>query len=376
MTVSVWQRNTIFQGDAKDVLARWPEGSVHCCVTSPPYWNLRDYGVAGQVGAEASPAEYVDSLVEIFRGVWRVLRGDGVLWLNLGDAYASSPKAKVTDRRRPHTAPRRLCPPGAKRKDLLGLPWMVAFALRADGWYLRSDIIWHKSNPMPESITDRPTRCHEYLFLLSKCPTYYYDAVAIAEPLTDSSLLRLQQDVANQAGSARAHGGDKHNGPMKTMGDPLVGRNKRDVWTISTGSFKGAHFAVFPPALVEPCILAGTSAKGCCSECGSPWRRVVQSVRVPTRPGLACKVDKTSLAYRDPARHITIRHTQNWEPICRCGSDETTPAVVLDPFAGSGTTALVARMHGRDFVGIEINPEYCEIARARVAGAQPPLLAG
>ena len=272
----------IKQGDALSVLKTMPDQSINTCITSPPYWGLRDYGVDGQLGLEPTPAEYVANLVEVFREVRRVLRDDGTLWLNLGDSYAGSgkgawdnPSDKVKEVYVPKSQDYKhmdRVPIGTKPKDLVGIPWMVAFALRTDGWYLRSDIIWHKPNAMPENVKDRPTKAHEYVFLLTKSRKYYYDYDAIKEPTRD--------------------GKDK--------------RNKRTVWTINTNPFKGAHFAVFPEELVEPCVLAG------CPEDG----------------------------------------------------------VVLDPFCGSGTTLLVANKLGRKAVGIEINPEYIEIARRRIGGAE------
>lgn len=302
----------ILEGDAAEKLKTLDDESVHTCVTSPPYFGLRDYGTAGQIGLEQHPKEYVKKLVRVFREVRRVLRDDGTLWLNIGDSYARYGKftsAKYA---------------GCKQKDLIGIPWMLAFALRADGWYLRQDIIWQKTNCMPESVRDRCTKSHEYIFLLSKRPRYYFDAEAISEPIADSSIKRCMQNIDAQKGSDRQPG--KTNGNMKAAlprfggskygSDtreeartksgaeyiPSLKRNKRDVWSISTGGFKGAHFAVFPEKLVEPCILAG------------------------------CPVGGT----------------------------------VLDPFAGSGTTGVVAKKLGRKFVGVEINPEYREMAVARI----------
>jgi len=323
--------------------------SVHCCVTSPPYWNLRDYGVAGQIGLERTPEEFVAAMVDVFRAVRRVLRDDGTLWLNLGDTYAAAggpgwqgkngqradwrfTLVRNTVRMREAS---RVASEGIKPKDLIGIPWLVAFALRADGWFLRSDIIWSKPNPMPESVTDRPTKAHEYLFLLSKSATYYYDQDAILEDCSPNTHARLSQNVAAQVGSARANGGAKNNGNMKAVARagvnpkaavnahgskqnesfsssaclPVTRRNKRSVWEVATQGFKGAHFATFPIALIEPCILAGCPAGG----------------------------------------------------------------TVLDPFTGSGTTGYVAVKHGRSFVGIELKPEYAKMARRRIADAPLPL---
>lgn len=326
----------IICGDAAEALRNMPSKSVNCCVTSPPYYGLRDYGTDGQIGLEETPEEYIERLVEIFREVRRVLRDDGTIWLNIGDSYAGSGKGRYKDGHHSEGAKQasnngscagtlaKAKIPGCKPKDLIGIPWMLAFALRADGWYLRQDIIWEKTNPMPESVRDRCTKSHEYIFLLSKSPKYYYDAEAIAEPCADSSLRRYAEDIEHQKGSERVPG--KTNGNMKAVLPRYGGkkysdhpeefyrtksgglydfrprRNKRDVWTVSTTPFKGAHFAVFPEKLVEPCVLAGCPVGG----------------------------------------------------------------VVLDPFAGSGTTGVVARKNGRGFFGIDLNESYCEMAERRI----------
>jgi DNA modification methylase len=292
-------RATLYLGDARAVLVAMSDESAQCCVTSPPYWGLRDYGADGQLGLEASPDEYVSALVAVFREVRRVLRDDGTLWLNLGDSYARAPEKGGTGtpngRNKPemgYTGAKPL-PSGLKPKDLVGIPWRVAFALQADGWWLRSDIIWHKPNPMPESVTDRPTKAHEYVFLLAKSETYFYDADAVKEPAVRGhagSRFDSGKTAAHQLGRASAT-------PRVDDGT----RNRRSVWSIATRPFKGAHFATFPPALVEPCILAGS------------------------RPG----------------------------------------DVVLDPFNGAGTTGMVAMQRGRRYVGVELNPDYAQLAVER-----------
>lgn len=272
----------IFVGDNLHILQNLKEQSVQCVVTSPPYWGLRDYGHEGQLGHESKPEDYIANLCNVFDEVWRVLANDGTLWLNLGDSYASKFKGsggrgkstlgpnkdlnniefqKMAVKQFEH---------GVKDKDLMGIPWRVAFALRDRGWYLRSDIIWAKPNPMPESITDRPTKSHEHIFLLTKSPKYYYDHQAICEPAESAS---------------------------------YSFRNKRDVWTVANKPFKEAHFATYPPALIEPCILAGSKEGD----------------------------------------------------------------IVLDPFNGSGTTGLVALAHKRNYIGIEINSKYAEMTHARIA---------
>ena len=340
----------IICGDALMELAKLPDASVHCCITSPPYWGLRDYGCAGQFGLEKTPEEYVSKLVAVFQEVKRVLRDDGTLWLNLGDSYAGSGMTGGTDSKegsagrtaRMFHGNRRDTVIGLKQKDLIGIPWRVAFALQADDWYLRQDIIWAKPNPMPESVRDRCTKAHEYVFMLSKKARYYYDAEAIKEPIKNTSAARLIQDIDSQVGSNRIPG--KTNGPMKAVkfggnkqcpdtrlqsgkewhpsmagggtsyrnghsgyfdkdGKPLTGimANKKSVWTVTTQGYREAHFATFPPELIKPMVLAG------CPEGGT----------------------------------------------------------VLDPFAGSGTTGMVAENLGRNSILIELNPKYIELIRKR-----------
>jgi DNA modification methylase len=352
---------TILVGDVKTRLAEIPDGSVQTCVTSPPYWGLRDYGTASweggnvncdhlgkpmatraninnntggkdvknaemrefyknicgkcgakridnQLGLEPTPDEYVANMVEVFREVWRVLRDDGTLWLNLGDSYSGSGKGPagnlgaMHDERNMEKKHSAIVPNGLKPKDLIGIPWRVAFALQADGWYLRQDIIWAKPNVMPESVRDRCTKSHEYLFLLTKSPKYYYAHEAIKEPVSEVSLKRAKSGWKTNRPSAKTN---KDGIDVAEMGTRFVnpsGRNKRDVWFIPTASFKGAHFAVMPERLVEPCILAGSKEGD----------------------------------------------------------------LILDPFAGSGTVGVVALRYGRNFIGTELNPEYADIAVNRI----------
>lgn len=351
-------RNTILQGDVLDQIRTLPDGCVQTVITSPPYWNLRDYGVPGQIGLEATPDAWLQRMVAVFAEVRRVLRDDGTLWLNIGDCYATHAKGHsgfatstldqtaqawqdVTSEHRRGDDTRSALAIGLKDKDLIGLPWMLAFALRADGWYLRSDIVWSKPNPMPESVADRPTRAHEYLFLFAKSQRYYYDADAIREPVKASSVARIQQaNFANQTGGAKdfaaagvnanrsmrrtlEHFADKQRGhsrrhagfndrwdAMSRDEQQANGANRRDVWMIATQPFAEAHFATFPMALVEPCIAAGS------------------------RPG----------------------------------------DLVLDPFMGSGTVGVVCRRMGRDYLGIELNPAYVEMAQRRIAKEVQPML--
>jgi DNA modification methylase len=298
-------------GDCRDIMRRWATQGVKAqmCVTSPPYFGLRDYGVEGQIGLEQTPDDYVAAMVEVFRCVRDVLADDGTLWLNIGDSYA---RTGGTDRKISETAQvgstrntlvqmsdrtSNATAMGLKHKDLLGIPWMLAFALRADGWYLRQDIIWHKPNPMPESVKDRCTKAHEYIFLLSKSEKYFFNSRAMQEP-ADPANHRDSPGVRRTAPGSADHSGFKNGRHYET-------RNKRSVWTVPVRPYKGAHFATFPPALIEPCILAGTNAGD----------------------------------------------------------------VVLDPFMGSGTTAAVALQHGRTYLGCELNPEYGALQQERIARA-------
>ena len=305
--MKAWQ---IMQGDCLDEMEWMANESVQCCVTSPPYFGLRDYGHAGQIGLETSPAEYVRKMVDVFREVRRVLKPDGTLWLNLGDSYSSGGNGVGTGKQLTnvgsHLPPKRT--EGYKQKQLLGIPWRVAFALQEDGWYLRQDIIWHKPNPMPESVRDRCTKAHEYVFLFSKSPRYYFDSEAMKEDAVGAakgaaasfkrqSSKRAVAHVNQNVGTHRAERDDVHYN---------VSRNRRSVWTIPTRPYKGAHFAVYPPKLIEPCILAGS----------------------------------------------------------RVGD------VVFDPFAGSGTTGAVAIEHGRKAIMCELNVGYVELIKARMSQAE------
>jgi DNA modification methylase len=316
-------------------------------------------------------------MVEVFREVRRVLRDDGTLWLNLGDSYNGS--GGIGGSGKQHTNKGSVDRPdnrrgreGLKPKDLVGIPWRVAFALQADGWYLRQDLIWHKPNPMPESVTDRCTKAHEYLFLLSKRQNYYFDTVAMEEPAAAG-----HRGSNFHTGKTAGHQRRVSDVPRDTESHT---RNRRSVWTISTKPYLLAHFAVFPPELVEPCILAGTSAEGCCPVCGAPWERLTTCERVPTRPGVKSKAymkppvaDGSPLqthsgdicGKRDPMRHCTVRATTGWQPSCQCPDQPPIPCTVLDPFMGSGTTAEVAQNAGRRAVGIELNPEYCDLIKDR-----------
>jgi DNA modification methylase len=361
-----------------------PAGSVQCVVTSPPYWGLRDYGVAGQLGLEPTPEAHVAAMVDVFRAVRRVLRDDGTLWLNLGDSYAntgpgswgSSDKSTLTTGSRHGawapgktvgTTPRRELG-GLKPKDLVGMPWRLAFALQADGWYLRADIIWAKPNPMPESVTDRPTKAHEYVFLLSKKGSYFYDADAVREP-SEERASGVRNPRPNPA-ALLGRGDTRHTIPYEPNG---TGRNLRSVWTLATEPTPEAHFATFPTALASRCIQAGSSEKGCCAACGAPWACVVDAESIPDpRPmttGAAKKAALGDMARTTPQGRTCgsrLAVTTGWQPSCACEAP-TVPCTVLDPFGGSGTVGQVAERLGRHSILIELSPAYVRIAEARTA---------
>ena len=364
---------TILVGDVRTRLAEIPDGSVQTCITSPPYWGLRDYGQDDQIGLEQSPDEYVQSMVEVFKEVNRVLRDDGTLWLNLGDSYSGSGKGpsgnlgKKHDERNMEKKHSAIVPDGLKSKDLVGIPWRVAFALQADNWYLRQDIIWAKPNPMPESVTDRCTKSHEYLFLLTKSSKYYFDNEAIKEPAVAG---RKAGNKVPQKGTS-VEGMEIRNGLFKAQQQIYETRNKRDVWTIASKPFKGAHFAVMPEALVEPCILAGTSENGCCSICGASYVRVIEKGEISERKTRNNMVNV--IPGRDkPSRmnsvdmQVVPKTTIGWEQSCNCKDSKISSSLVLDPFTGSGTVAVVALRNGRSFIGTELNPEYADIAYDRI----------
>jgi DNA modification methylase len=392
----------ILVGDVRDRLQSLPAQSVQTCVTSPPYWGLRNYQMDGQLGLESTPDAYVQAMVEVFREVRRVLRNDGTVWLNLGDSYANNGQSGLNNnaggtstlgpnrdglgehnKAWTRSRPKQTVPAGLKPKDLVGIPWRVAFALQADGWYLRSDIIWSKPNPMPESVTDRPTKAHEYIFLLTKRASYYYDAEAIAETSIYGGKRRAFSMGVLPTGNERP-GADA---------DIAATRNKRSVWHVATQPFSGAHFAVFPEALIEPCILAGSSERGQCPQCGAPWERVVERgesdyARINRETGCswrdmnAAAVDegKGLISHR---AHIGQTRDENgncfsykaapskhlgWQATCTCDAGEAVPQTILDPFCGSGTTGVVSCRHNRHFLGVELNPAYAELAYKRITG--------
>jgi DNA modification methylase len=421
---------TVYLGDALAILRELPSESVDCVVTSPPYWGLRDYGVAGQLGLEPTPDLYVQKMVEVFREVRRVLSDRGTLWLNIGDSYSGvgaqtgGTNSKEHGRRadRMFQKSYKQMPVGLKAKDMVGIPWRVAFALQADGWYLRSDIIWAKPNPMPESVTDRPTKSHEYVFLLSKSERYYYDAAAVAEPLTSSpSDLRKMIEGRDRIGGKHltledpmvAANASTHIGQKRSVGNPEaaraalkrsgnkerkinapsrlnthmgssvpwedsgVGRNARSVWTIATRSYPEAHFATFPEELPRRCIKAGCPEQ-VCATCGKPRERTTKSEydakgRTTNGPRSAARkhleYGTAGFAQRLEKRVTTTGFTD-------CGHGAYVPGVVLDPFAGSGTTLAVARDLGRKSIGIELSPEYVRLIEQRCAQTALSLVVG
>jgi DNA modification methylase len=400
----------LITGDCLAELAKLPDESAQCCVTSPPYWGLRDYGVEGQIGLEETPEAYVARLVAVFREVRRVLRDDGVMFLNLGDSMwggkgksgyelpheAEERRAKGETFQTGHNVPGYMGMrpsdgkhPVLKPKDLVGIPWRVAFALQADGWWLRSDIIWAKPNPMPESVTDRPTKAHEYVFLLSKAATYYYDAEAIREIGSNNSHGGGNPETHLSRKVTIANGGNSHSGLVVTQPAGANGRNARSVWTIATQPFRGAHFATMPVALAERCIKAGSSERGCCGVCGAPWERVVEKGKVVCVGGSSKpERDKREMSESGPmerrkadgsnASQYATQFQQRehlslgWRPTCACGGD-VVPCVVSDPFSGAGTTGVAAIGLGRSYIGIELKAEYNAMAQARLDQAQPPL---
>ena len=393
----------IHVADVMEGLAAIPSGSVHCVVTSPPYWGLRDYGFDGQFGSEKTPQEFVAKMVEVFQGVKRVLRDDGVLFMNLGDSYATGGGAvgrapgggsqgeRFIRAGMINTQANRMNF-GLSAGNAIGVPWRVAFGLQDDGWILRSEIIWAKPSPMPESVSGwrwkdgrlaigswRPTKSHEQIFMFAKTSRYFCDGDGSKEQATgipSGNKKRMwgnndTTDRRNGTGSVERHGNIPHGGSET--------RNMRSVWRISPESYKEAHFATYPTELVRRCLIAGTSRGGCCSDCGRQFAPVVESKRTATRPGTNSKVNRASddenspyeqhggsvVGNRDPQRHTTTTIVTGYLPTCKCGADKSRP-VVLDPFSGSATTGQVAINMGCDYIGIEANPEYADLGVERL----------
>lgn len=457
---------TILEGHLLEQLATLQEGTVHTCVTSPPYWGLRDYGTApvawpevtyaplpgmppvtipamqASLGMEPTLEAFIGHIVLVFRDVGRTLHKSGTCWVNMGDAYTGSWGGQGTDysglsernlKSRVHGATsfqKELAGSltktgGLKNKDLQGQPWRIAFALQADGWYLRSDIIWHKPNPMPESISDRPTKSHEYLFLLAKSKAYYYDAQAIVEQASSETHARISKSAAAALGvhpsasilsqpngwensdsyhgtnprkiikvpagwdqGENGHGSVHRDGRRQRNLDPAsdskkplmrvelaempLTRNKRTVWTVPTEAYKDAHFATFPTALVRPCVLAGTSAKGCCPHCSTPWVRGVPVKTGHTNRRKASPLDASGIQRTQSSSTNwapTKQASTEWQPGCQCPEHTPIPCTVLDPHGGSGTTAEVALDEGRHAILCELSPEYVALIKQRLARA-------
>lgn len=429
-------RDTVLVGDVREKLAEIPAGSVHCVVTSPPYWALRDYGVAGQLGSEASPDEYLANQIEVFRGVRRALRGDGVCWVNLGDNYAANRSYQVPDTKHRDVGNSRGMkaihgfPAGCQNL----MPHRFALAMIADGWILRSTVIWSKRSPMPESISGwrwmrcrvktanatnhdsgknsthidrrnvgfndrydfpqehaakwsdcpgcakcephggyvlrkggwRCTTAHEYMFQFVKSRDYYCDGEAVAEQCSANTHGKNGRNRQSRTKSG-LEGVERNNVSFTdATACEVETRNPRSVWTLSSEPFRGAHFATFPTALPRRCIEASTSSAGCCGVCGSQYAPIVRTERVPTRPGIDNQIDQTGMANRDPQRHVARTIVEGYRATCGCAAADPVPAVVLDPYAGSGTTLQVAHQLGRSYIGIELNPEYVEMIRQRI----------
>jgi DNA modification methylase len=348
-------------GDVREVLRSFPADYAQTVITSPPYWGLRNYSAGSQeIGSESTFEQHVDVILDVMAEVRRVLRPDGTVWFNYGDRYD-------------------------KHDNLMGMPWQIAFALRDAGdWILRSDIVWHKNNPMPESVQSRPTRAHEFLFLLAKNRKYFHDHEAIKEPYAEVTKAEAKIDYRGQ--DTKDYSGAGAQSPSSSKRRILesikngTGRNKRDVWQIPVQPYKGGHFATFPEALVEPCVLAGSSGGGQCRACGSPYRRVVEREPVPDEIKRKFEEARVKTA-RDTGRtdgHTNYKpnfrrgsRTTGWAATCDCGA-EPEPQIVLDPFLGSGRAGIVARRLGRSFIGSELNEDYLGQAWGNILSVEPP----
>ena len=475
-------RNRIITGECRQVLRGMPEESVQAVVTSPPYWGLRDYGLPptvwggdpgcdhvwescghlhrggpqgptgersnrsgipaqnaaqhirvgdrcrcgawrGQLGLEPDPWLYLDHLVEVFREVRRVLRPDGVLWLNLGDSYATGANSgRVMGGENgkhdpiyesgaiPRCQPNRMPIEGLKAKDLIGLPWRAALALQADGWWLRQALPWIKRSAMPEPARDRPVTTVEYVFLLTKSRRYFYDHVAAMRPSSSRTLLRLQQNIEAQQGSFRANGGTRANRSMRAVGGARRPLRSTDLFfdslepphgavsgeggflalDVPGGCFKGAHFASFPTSLVEPLLRAATSEAGACPGCGAPWERITAKGRAHKEWRRACGSDASGTYRGQAVKDYDVAGVQNaseikarvlsgmrevvtvaWRKPCRCDFGPPAPCLVLDPFGGSGAVGVAAQKMGLDFVLIELSEEYTGMSLDRIRADLP-----
>jgi DNA modification methylase len=427
----------LYTGNSLSVLRTLNADFIQCCITSPPYYQLRDYGTArweggdlscnhtvgnqvpdtknpnaiksgirpgcdastcklcgarridDQIGLEQTPEEYIEKLVKVFREVKRVLRPDGTLWVNIADSYAGSSKGRGSDgqinyglseKQISHTGSHqdKLVPQklkGYKPKDLIGIPWMLAFALRADGWYLRSDTLWNKVNALPEPVLDRPTRSHEYVFLLSKSRRYFYDSEAVR--VASSSPKPIIN--TNHTTSASIFGDtltDSQSNSEKLSESPDGKVNLRSIWSIPTQSFREAHYAVYPEKLVENCLKAGTSEHGCCSQCGVPYSRILDKKSISRdelpkdhpdfRPTRYDRKSKDNTYSNGGGQRLISSRTTGWKAGCSCENSKIVPCVVLDPFNGAATTGLVAIKNGRKYIGVDLNPEFIKISDTRL----------
>lgn len=385
-------------GDVRSVLPLLPAGIAQTCITSPPYFGLRDYGVDGQLGLESTPAAFLETMTDVFDQVRRVLRPGSTLWCNMGDSYASNwpcnrrnviGTGSLENGKRENRPPRGIGD-GIKDKDLMMIPAELAITLRNAGWWLRSEIIWAKPNPMPESVTDRPTKSHEQVYLLANAQKYFYDAEAIKENTTGNAHAR--GNGVNPKAAEPGSGIRQNTSFSAAVNEIVSSRNARTVWTIAPQPFSEAHFATFPPELPERCIKAGTSAHGQCVACGDPYTRIIEKQpytadKMPdgwdTGPGRheafhregreKGKGRDRTAANRNGEGQSTLDNgsvlqtaTIGWQKTCKCETDEVEPQIVLEPFAGAGTTLIAAKKLGRRSIGIELNPDYCKIIVARI----------
>jgi len=319
----------LIHGNSKEVLKPFPNNIFQCCVTSPPYWQLRDYFEKEQLGQEKSSEEYIQNLVEIFREVKRVLRKDGILWVVIGDTYVRADFKK------------RGILTNLKVKNLVGIPWKLAFALQKDGWYLRCDVIWQKTNVLPDGAKDRPTRSHEYIFQFTKSSKYFYDYYAVLEKAKSERIKR-------ETGFGAKHQKGTFRMDQKRVFIDYGTKNKRSIWISSVASSKNVHFAVFPLKLINTAVKASVSKKGCCSKCRAPWKRILE------------KVKETDNSYS-----LELR-SRGWKPTCKCLNTNVIPCLVLDPFAGTSTTGVAAFMNHADYVGIDLNANYLKLSKDKL----------
>jgi DNA modification methylase len=363
------QKFMLINNDALSALKEIPDNTFHTVVTSPPYWQLRDYFVSEQLGQESTPEEYIKRLVEIMGEVKRVLRKDGTCWFNIGDGYNNSSGFERTSdwkregRKGGSSDKKAFKHSSIKTKDLIGMPWRLAFAFQEAGWYLRCDVVWGKSNPMPDGAKDRPTRGHEYIFLLTKSSKYFYDYYAVLEN-TDEHPDKEQGFGANvQEGTFRQD--------QERSFQHYGKRNMRSVWKTSVASFKGKHYATFPLKLIDPCIKAGTSEYGCCVNCGTPWVRKFEKIEKEIeKEGTKKHTESGSNLFPEikvKKEYKLYLVERGWQKQCTCETDEVKSCIVLDPFSGMATTGLASIRYKQNYVGIELNKEYQAHSRQRLS---------